>query len=479
MVHHSRNYKVNGANDSPRGCGAFSYPDNPLVYHLQERFDMDVSMAEDNISREKKIQGHVLILPPEYKRFKASEVEFFDTLVDPPAPFTSEPEVYIGKIGHDGLPVNYGNLVWGQGENRTTVIPVVSKVAYRDVKAGMAVDNSLNINASWDHVHALFESYPLIVHDLDRTRDKFRWDVPVEIRVEIENPILCTIRALESSVNWQGFAARKDSFKDHVTLEDKPAEAKLRSLIDWYLWGDMKNLGELSRIIRNIQMAQVHVVIQNNTSMQIVESRLNNVDFSIEFSNFIKDLMITGNVAFISSEPRGVVDLQENRLVFQRFNLDMWNQVRIAVGISWEVLAKLDTLRFVIRGEYDRAPSILGNMYYTTPMGFPCVMTPDGPAWNPGRFVASRPKDPHPDVEFVVDKAALARGAQGTSTFVQTINLNLDAVKLKLQSLKSIFEASFGDIESLQGDLDKFYRIFDKAIDLGERVKNDGGDRRE
>ena len=451
----------------PLGAYAFGY--NSLEFDMHERFDLDVSLSKESLSQDKNVQGHLLLFPPVLSKLKYEDGEFLNVYLKPPEPMEDEPEVYLYNMANKNLPVNYGTLIWGQGPKKTETIPIQTDQTIEELYLGKPADLSKKIKMDWKQINSRFSEDPAIVHELNKNRDKFRWDVPIELLVEIENPVLTIIRSLETRINWDDFSANTSHYKDYLDLNDNEREQLLKELLDWYLWGDGKSFGALSSVIRNIQIAQVEVVIQNNTSFHVIQSQLNNIELSIEFPQMLKEMIMPGNITFLTKEPAGFVDLQENRVVFKKFSLEPWEERKIIIGLSWQILYKFNEMKFMVRGNYENAPSLLGTMVYTNPLGFPCVKINNHIEWNPGSV-----KRNGIYTDYEIDDSVFLKKKMDNSTFVQTINVDLEAIKLNLKNLKSIFDESLAEIKDIKDDLNTLYKTMPK-----KRTRNMEGNKNE
>ncbi|MHA1791844.1 MAG: zinc-ribbon domain-containing protein [Promethearchaeota archaeon] len=438
-------YKLVGDNkyfSNLKPLGAMAFNGKELMLDLNERYDLEIDMSINGIQQKKEMKAHVLISPPSISGLTAMEREFLDVMIEPPLPIVDEEEVYLKSKMSDNLPVDYGYLIWSYDEKGTSVIPIVSSFAYRDLKQGASSDRSSKLDVDWNQYNQKFSNDPMIIHELESMNEKFRWDAPLEIFVEIENPLLSIVRALETNIKDKNLETLNNLLKSGKTPSLGKLEELLKEYLSWYNWGDLKSFGVLSRTLRNVQMAQIQVVIQNNTPMQIFNSDLENINFSIEFPKFISDLMIPSNVSCIAGDFEGFVDLRENRILFKNFNLEQWGKKRFILGLSWDVLVNLDRIKFIARGRYKSMENILGSLVYANPMGFPIKISENSIEWNPGRVERADSFFPY----YKVDENVVMK-RKNKPAFYQEVNVDLGAIQIGLERLRGIFESAFAEAE--------------------------------
>lgn len=219
-----------------------------------------------------------------------------------------------------------------------------------------------------------FVNNPEIAYDLDACNTDLQFKSPIEIRVEIEHPLISLLKMLD-------FKEFKDAWIEK-TLESEALIEKLKEkIIQENLFGDY------SALLDNLKLATVKLIVDNNSHMQIFNNNVFNLQMETIFNSSSNKLFLPSSLK-IEFPPNieGRVDVKQQKIFSFPADLAEGESFLFKYHLDWGVLKQSKDIHFLIKGMI-LDPTFINQGLYITPMGFPVKLTPSGDVfWNPGVF---------------------------------------------------------------------------------------------
>lgn len=441
-----------GHNGSP----ALSVNNLTGVFFQQNQFDLrfqqrnDISIEIDNdIQQSDKMFSMLTIKTPNINVMPDAARELFLIPAKSMKPSPENPKyVQFRSKGEDAY-IDFGNLIIAstglniENQENKNVLSIKSTVPIKEYLEGKANFNSAKVEVDLDVIKDKITEDPLIKHELFVKDENFRWEYPISIKAEVENPLMSFLKTLSV------FEKENPETFEKYKMEDAIEGTKIKEMLNAKFVGGKSAdfVGFYPSILTNTALATFKIHLTNSTVQQIFKSGLKNVEVKIKFPEKYSELYLPSNLRVIGpAKLESFFDNESDTLVWQENPLIAPGETVVyEFQCLWSVIQKIDKIKIEIRGEYANVPLVLDSFVYTTPAGFPVMGEGKDAVWNPGGidtlngiFLPGATKDGEYSEQSAL--ANMVRKLNSVPSFLETVELNMDKIKANYEEILAQIE---------------------------------------
>ncbi len=427
--------------------GVFFQP-NQFDLRFQQRNDITIEI-DNEIQQSDKMFSMLTIKTPNINAMPDGARELFLIPSKLLKPSPENPRYLQISSKSADAKIDFGNLIIAstglniENQEMGNVISILSSVPLKDYIEGKANFNSNKVEVGLDVIKDKITEDPLIKHELFVKEENFRWEYPISLKAEVENPIMSFLKTLSAYEKENPEIFKK--FNMENTLEN----AKIKEMLGAKFVGGITAdfVGFYPSILTNTALATIKIHITNSTIQQIFKSGLKNIEVKVKFPEKYPELYLPSNLRVVGpSKLDAFFDNESDTLIWQeRPRIQPGETVVYEFQCLWSVVRKIDKIKVEIRGEYADVPLVLDKFIYTTPAGFPVMGEGKDAVWNPGGvdttngiFLPGATKDG--EYSELSALSNMARKLNSVPSFLETVEINMDKIKSDYEEILNQLE---------------------------------------
>jgi hypothetical protein len=354
----------------------------------------------------------------------------------------------ITSIGDDAK-IDFGNLIIAstglevEGKTIKNVMPLISAVPLKEYLEGKSCFISNKVAVNVDTIKETLTDDSLIKHELYTKEEEFRWEYPISIKAEVENPIMSFMKTISA------YEGRNADIFNKFDVKDELSNKKLKEILSAKYFGGKEQdfIGIYPSILANTALATFRIHLTNSTLQQVFTSNIRNLEVKVKFPDKFADLFLPSNLRVIGPKDlEAFFDNESDMLVWTEYPvIKPGESVVFEFQCIWKVIQAMDRIDIEIRGEYIDSPLVLDSFVYTTPTGFPVMGEGQNAIWNPGIvdtgigiFIAGAGFSKEFSEKTCLQN--LSRKLDSVPSFFEQVQINMDKIKAEYEEVLSIIK---------------------------------------